>query len=92
MSKDKSREWLPECVKVNKVKSMYNYYVKTLINRVSNMFAWGELPETVDENFLAITLITQGRVIWTDFNAKLYALMVTMGANLTFTTIPVNSS
>lgn len=74
ISKDKSREWLPECVKVNKVKSMYNYYVKTLINRVTNMFAWGELPDTVDENFLAITLVTQGRVIWTEVNGKLYAL------------------
>ncbi len=74
MSKDKSREWLPECVKVNKVKSMYNYYVKTLLNRVTNMFTWENLPETVDENFLSITLITQGRVIWTDFNSKLYAL------------------
>ena len=67
MSKDKSREWLPECIKVNKVKSMYTYYVKTLLNRVTNMFTWDNLPETVDENFLAITLFTQGRVIWTDF-------------------------
>ena len=74
MSKDKSREWLPECIKVNKVKSMYTYYVKTLLNRVSNMFTWENLPETVDENFLTITLFTQGRVIWTDFNEELYAL------------------
>ena len=74
MSKDKSREWLPEGIKVNKVKSMYNYYVKTLLNRVTNMFTWENLPETVDENFLAITLFTQGRVIWTDFNGELYAL------------------
>lgn len=74
MSKDKSREWLPECIKVNKVKSMYTYYVKTLLNRVTNMFTWENLPETVDENFLTITLFTQGRLIWTDFNGKLYAL------------------
>ena len=74
MSKDKSREWLPECIKVNKVKSMYNYYVKTLLNRVTNMFTWENLPETIDENFLTITLFTQGRLIWTDFNGKLYAL------------------
>ena len=74
MSKDKSREWLPECIKVNKVKSMYTYYVKTLLNRVTNMFTWENLPETIDENFLTITLFTQGRVVWTDFNSKLYAL------------------
>lgn len=74
MSKDKSREWLPECIKVNRVKSMYNYYVKTLLNRVSNMFTWENLPETVDENFLTITLFTQGRLIWSEFNGKLYAL------------------
>ena len=74
MSKDKSREWLPECIKVNKVKSMYNYYVKTLLNRVTNMFTWDNLPKTIDENFLTITLFTQGRVIWTDFNGELYAL------------------
>lgn len=74
MSKDKSREWLPECIKVNKVKSMYNYYVKTLLNRVTNMFTWENLPKTIDENFLTITLFTQGRVIWTDFNGELYAL------------------
>lgn len=74
MGKDKSREWLPECLKVNKVKSMYAYYVRTLLNRVTNMFTWENLPETVDENFLCITLFVQGRLIWTEFNGKLYAL------------------
>lgn len=74
MSKDKSRNWLPECIKVNRVKSMYTYYAKTLLNRVTNMFTWENLPETIDENFLTITLFTQGRVIWTEFDGRLYAL------------------
>lgn len=74
MKKDKSRDWLPECLKVNKVKSMYSHYVRTLLNRVTNMFAWENLPETVDENFLSITLFIQGRVIWTEIDGNIYAL------------------
>lgn len=73
MSKN-DRQWLPDSVKVNRTKPMYNYYFKMLLNRVINMFEWKNLPETVDENFLNFTLFTQGRIVWTDIDGNIYAL------------------
>ena len=68
------REWIPSTIRVNKTKSMYNYYFRLLLNRVINMFKWGNLPETIDTNFLNFTLFINGRVIWTKFNGQLYVL------------------
>lgn len=50
------------------------YYYKMLLNRVINMFTWKNLPGTIDEQVMNFWLFVTGRVVFTDFNGKLYAL------------------
>lgn len=50
------------------------YYYKMLLNRVINMFTWGNLPDTIDEQVMNFWLFVTGRVVFTEFNGKLYAL------------------
>lgn len=56
------------------VEDNYNTYFKMLVNIIINMFKWENLPETIDENFLNLHLFLEGRVCWTEFQGKLYAL------------------
>lgn len=51
-----------------------SYYYKMLLNRVINMFTWKNLPDTIDEQVMNFWLFVTGRVVFTEFNAKLYAL------------------
>lgn len=51
-----------------------NYYYKMLLNRVINMFTWENLPDTIDEQIMNFWLFVTGRVVFTEFNEKLYAL------------------
>lgn len=51
-----------------------NYYYKMLLNRVINMFTWENLPNTIDEQVMNFWLFVTGRVVFTEFNGKLYAL------------------
>ena len=51
-----------------------NYYYKMLLNRVINMFTWENLPDTIDEQVMNFWLFVTGRVVFTKFNGKLYAL------------------
>ena len=51
-----------------------NYYYKMLLNRVINMFTWENLPDTIDEQVMNFWLFVTGRVVFTEFNGKLYAL------------------
>lgn len=51
-----------------------SYYYKMLLNRVINMFTWGNLPDTIDEQVMNFWLFVTGRVVFTEFNGKLYAL------------------
>lgn len=51
-----------------------SYYYKMLLNRVINMFAWKNLPDTIDEQVMNFWLFVTGRVVFTKFNGKLYAL------------------
>lgn len=50
------------------------YYYKMLLNRVINMFTWKNLPDTIDEQVMNFWLFVTGRVVFTEFNGKLYAL------------------
>lgn len=50
------------------------YYYKMLLNRVINMFTWKNLPDTVDEQVMNFWLFVTGRVVFTEFKGKLYAL------------------
>lgn len=51
-----------------------SYYYKMLLNRVINMFTWNNLPDTIDEQVMNFWLFVTGRVVFTEFNGKLYAL------------------
>ncbi len=50
-----------------------------LINRIVKMFEWGGVPETIDIDFLNVTLITNGNICFTKINNKLYALYGNVG-------------
>lgn len=58
---------------INKTQ-LTGYYYKMLLNRVINMFTWGNLPDTIDEQVMNFWLFITGRVVFTDFDEKLYAL------------------
>lgn len=51
-----------------------SYYYKMLLNRVINMFTWENLPDTIDEQVMNFWLFVTGRIVFTEFNGKLYAL------------------
>lgn len=56
------------------VQHNFNYYFDLLTNKCCNLFVWEGLPETVDVRVLNLALILNGKVCWTEFNGKLYAL------------------
>lgn len=59
---------------VSNVQHNFNYYFDLLTNKVCNLFVWNNLPDTVDQRALNLTLILNGKVCWTEFDGKLYAL------------------
>lgn len=58
---------------------LYNYYQGMLLNRVVKMFEWQGAPETIDIDFLNVTLLTNGNICFTKINNKLYALFGNVG-------------
>lgn len=56
------------------VQQNFNTYFDLLINKVCNLFKWDGLPDTIDVRALNLNLILKGRVCFTEFNGKLYAL------------------
>ena len=58
---------------INKTQ-LTGYYYKMLLNRVINMFTWENLPDTIDEQVMNFWLFITGRVVFTEFGGKLYAL------------------
>ena len=61
------------------VEQNYNFFVKQLTNKVSSLFKWEGLPETVDPYFLELSLLLKGTVCFTKFKDKLYALNGSQG-------------
>lgn len=59
---------------VTNVQHNFNYYFDMLTNKCCNIFKWEGLPETVDERALNLSLILRGKVCFTEFDGKLYAL------------------
>lgn len=59
---------------ITNVQHNFNIYFDLLTNKVCNLFVWEGLPETVDERALNLNLLLKGRVCFTEFNGKLYAL------------------
>ena len=56
------------------VQHNFNSYFDLLTNKVCNLFKWEGLPDTIDVRYLNLSLILNGRVCFTKFNDKLYAL------------------
>ena len=56
------------------VQHNFNIYFDMLTNKCCNLFKWENLPETIDERALNLSLILRGKVCWTRFGDKLYAL------------------
>lgn len=73
-SKVKPWEWGEFGVSNIDKTQLTNYYYKMLLNRVINMFTWNNLPDTIDEQVMNFWLFVTGRVVFTEFNGKLYAL------------------
>jgi hypothetical protein len=61
------------------VQHNFNHYFDMLTNKVCNLFVWDGLPETVDVRALNLGLVLNGKVCWTEFNGKLYALTGNVG-------------
>ena len=56
------------------VEQNFQAYFKLLLNKVNSLFKWSGLPETIDERFLMEQLVLNGKVCFTEFDGKLYAL------------------
>ena len=61
------------------VQENFQLYFDLLTNKCCNLFKWEGLPETIDEKFLMLQLILNGRVCWTKIDGKLYALNGNVG-------------
>lgn len=61
------------------VEKVFQYYFKTLTNKVAELIRFDNLPDHIDEEFLKESLILQGRVCFTQFNEHLYALTGNIG-------------
>lgn len=61
------------------VNANFRTYFKQLTNKSIKLFNWKNLPDTIDETWLMEQLILSGRVCFTKFNDKLYALNGSIG-------------
>lgn len=61
------------------VQHNFNFYFDLLTNKCCNLFVWDGLPDTVDERALNLSLVLGGKVCWTKFNDKIYALNGNIG-------------
>lgn len=61
------------------VEQNFRTYARLLLNKVSSLFVWQGLPETVDQRFLEFELLLRGKICWTKFEGKLYALNGSVG-------------
>ena len=61
------------------VQQNFNTYFKLLVNKVSQLFTWENLPENIDVNFLNTQLILNGKVCFFKEGDKVYALNGNLG-------------
>lgn len=64
---------------VTNVQHNFHFYFDMLTNKCCNLFVWDGLPDTVDQRALNLSLVLGGKVCWTKFNDKLYALTGNIG-------------
>ena len=61
------------------VQMNFHHYFDMLTNKACNLFIWEGLPETIDLRALNLGLILNGKVCFTKFGDKLYALTGSVG-------------
>ena len=61
------------------VQDNFQLYFDLLTNKCCNLFKWEGLPDTVDERFLNLQLILNGKICFTKIDGKLYALNGNVG-------------
>ena len=61
------------------VQQNFNTYFKLLVNKVSQLFTWENLPDNVDVNFLNTQLLLNGKVCFFKDGDKIYALNGNLG-------------
>lgn len=61
------------------VEQNFQTYSKLLLNKVSSLFQWQGLPDTIDQRFLEFELLLRGKVCWFQDNGKLYCLNGSVG-------------
>lgn len=64
---------------VCKVQHNFDTYFRLLVNKTSQLFTWGGLPDTVDVNFLNTQLLLNGKVCFFKEGDKVYALNGSLG-------------
>ena len=69
----------PKYEGVCNVQKNFTTYFNLLVNKVSSLFIWKNLPETIDKRFLEFQLLLAGKVCFTEFNGKLYCLNGSVG-------------
>lgn len=61
------------------VQQNFEHYFDLLTNKCCNLFKWEGLPDTIDQRFLMLQLILNGKVCFTEIDGKLYALNGSVG-------------
>jgi hypothetical protein len=61
------------------VQRNFTTYFNLLTNKVASMFIWQNLPETIDQRYLELSLLLGGKVCWFEDNGKLYCLSGSIG-------------
>ena len=61
------------------VQRNFTTYFNLLTNKVASMFIWQNLPETIDQRYLELSLLLGGKVCWFKDNDKLYCLSGNIG-------------
>lgn len=61
------------------VQRNFTTYFNLLTNKVSSMFIWKNLPETIDQRYLEFSLLLGGKVCWFKDNDKIYCLSGNVG-------------
>ena len=79
---------IPQYDGVCDVSKVFQYYFKTLTNKVAELIRFGNLPDHIDEESLKESLILEGRVCFTEFNSHIYALTGNVGGEVDCYKIP----
>lgn len=61
---------------------MYNRFRKKLINTANSIFEWGNLPNTIDEDFLTTILLLEGHIGMINTPNGLYAVRGNVGGQI----------